>query len=52
MGQIKNVSHVSRYGADTVDEIPGQPSAVPDPGTLLLVGAGLAGTILARSSAK
>jgi hypothetical protein len=51
-GQIKNVSHVSLYGADTVEEIPGQLSAVPEPGTLLLVGAGLVGAILARRFRK
>ena len=47
-GGIKDLSHVSLYGADTLPEQPRPPASVPEPGTLLLLGLGVVGAGFGR----
>jgi hypothetical protein len=47
-GILKDLSHVSLYGADTLPELPEPPPpSVPEPGTLLVLSLGLAGVAVA-----
>ena len=48
-GTLKELSHVSLYGADTLPEIPEIPETpVPEPGVFVVLSLGLAGVAVAR----